>query len=163
MCKPVRTPYKVNKKPQWLPVIRAAVDRSATVKINRDYDVPYLAGYSEDGKTVYIDRHMPKYMVYKGKKYPTDRKLTVHECVEKDLIDGFKLKYMEAHKIATDTEFDRVLASGINLKAYNDFMDEHVKEIGSEKITKAPPDLDLTPYIDEHDEKDLKKLREAMK
>jgi len=23
------------------------------------HDIPYLAGYSKDGKTIYIDRHMP--------------------------------------------------------------------------------------------------------
>lgn len=28
--------------------------------IDRNHDIPYLAGYSEDGKTIYIDRHMPR-------------------------------------------------------------------------------------------------------
>jgi hypothetical protein len=27
---------------------------------DRKHDIPYLAGYSLDGKTIYIDRHMPK-------------------------------------------------------------------------------------------------------
>ena len=30
------------------------------VKLDRRHDIPYLAGYSRDGKTIYIDRHMPK-------------------------------------------------------------------------------------------------------
>ena len=29
-------------------------------KLDRAHDVPYLAGYSLDGKTIYIDRHMPR-------------------------------------------------------------------------------------------------------
>jgi hypothetical protein len=29
-------------------------------KVDRAHDVPYLAGYSLDGKTIYIDRHMPR-------------------------------------------------------------------------------------------------------
>jgi hypothetical protein len=28
--------------------------------INRSYDIPYTAGYSEDGHTVFIDRHLPR-------------------------------------------------------------------------------------------------------
>src|SRR5947209_2975163 len=28
--------------------------------INRDYDIPYIAGYSVDGDTVFIDRHLPR-------------------------------------------------------------------------------------------------------
>ena len=29
-------------------------------KLDRRHDIPYLAGYSRNGKTIYIDRHMPK-------------------------------------------------------------------------------------------------------
>jgi len=28
--------------------------------VNRDYDIPYIAGYSREGDTVFIDRHLPK-------------------------------------------------------------------------------------------------------
>ena len=28
--------------------------------VNRDYDIPYIAGYSQDGHTVFIDRHLPR-------------------------------------------------------------------------------------------------------
>ena len=27
--------------------------------IDREHDIPYLAGYSLDGKRIYIDRHLP--------------------------------------------------------------------------------------------------------
>lgn len=28
--------------------------------VNREYDIPYIAGYSVDGRTVFIDRHLPR-------------------------------------------------------------------------------------------------------
>lgn len=30
------------------------------LKRDRTYDIPYLAGYNRDGRTIYIDRHLPK-------------------------------------------------------------------------------------------------------
>jgi hypothetical protein len=27
--------------------------------VNHEYDIPYIAGYSVDGKTIFIDRHLP--------------------------------------------------------------------------------------------------------
>jgi hypothetical protein len=40
---------------------------------DRKHDVPYLAGYSLDGKTIYIDRHMPKSLKVRGRTVMTDR------------------------------------------------------------------------------------------
>jgi hypothetical protein len=36
-----------------------AIRRRARV-VNRKYDIPYTAGYSVDGQTVFIDRHLPR-------------------------------------------------------------------------------------------------------
>ena len=36
-------------------------------KLDRAHDVPYLAGYSLDGKTIYIDRHMPRAFKLRGR------------------------------------------------------------------------------------------------
>jgi hypothetical protein len=30
------------------------------VKIDHSYDIPYIAGYSKDGRTIYLDRHLPR-------------------------------------------------------------------------------------------------------
>jgi len=35
--------------------MRAILKRMKTIE--RGYDIPYIAGYSRDGKTVFIDRH----------------------------------------------------------------------------------------------------------
>ncbi|MER8792209.1 hypothetical protein NKH71_30940 [Mesorhizobium sp. M0983] len=47
-------------------VVRALHRR---VQIVHDFDIPYIAGYSKDGKTIYIDRHMPRTMDWKSAKF----------------------------------------------------------------------------------------------
>ena len=47
-------------------------------KLDRRHDIPYLAGYSKDGRTIYIDRHMPKSFIYRGRRIDTDRFLILH-------------------------------------------------------------------------------------
>jgi hypothetical protein len=61
--------------------------------LDRDHDIPYLAGYSQDGKTIYIDRHMPRTMKSRGREIDSDRFLILHEEVEKTLIDQLGLHY----------------------------------------------------------------------
>ena len=39
-----------------------AVARRAKT-LDRKHDIPYLASYSKDGKTIYIDRHMRKTLI----------------------------------------------------------------------------------------------------
>src|SRR5262249_34841460 len=119
--------------------------------LDRKHDVPYLAGYSRDGKTIYIDRHMPQTMRYDGREIDTDRYLILHEEVEKTLIDQLNLHYLHAHQIASRAEQAAVRAAGVSWKAYDDFMQKHVKHIGDERLEKVPGDLDLKPYRDEHD------------
>jgi hypothetical protein len=116
-----------------------AIDRLG--QPNREYDIPYVAGYSKDGKTIYIDKDVPD-------KY--DRFLLVHERVEKALIDGLGLKYQYAHQIAFRTEDACVKSSNIDVAEYNKFWDRYIK-LEREKINSVPKDLDLTPYEAEND------------
>ena len=90
-------------------------------EFDRDHDIPYLAGYSWDGKTVYIDRHMPPSFRYRGRDIDTDRFLILHEEVEKTLIDQLSLHYLHAHQIATRAEQAAVRAAGIEWRAYDRF------------------------------------------
>jgi hypothetical protein len=118
---------------------------------DRDHDIPYLAGYSQDGKTIYIDRHMPKFFKLESRKIATDRFLILHEEVEKTLIDQLNLHYLHAHQIATRAEQAAVRAAGIKWHDYDRFMQKYVKKMGDERLTKVPADLDTKPYRDEHD------------
>ncbi len=128
--------------------------------IDREHDIPYLAGYSLDGKRIYIDRHLPPTFRYRGREIAVDRYLLLHEEVEKALIDHLDLHYQHAHQIATRAEEAAVRADGVSWRAYDRFMQTYVKEMGDERLTKLPPDLDLKPYRDEHDA-DLLRRRAA--
>jgi hypothetical protein len=154
-CHP-NTPHKKLKMPEWY-VSSLMLDRAldAIVRrvkdLDRKHDIPYLAGYSTDGKTIYIDRHMPSTFRYGGREVNTDRYLILHEEVEKTLIDQLNLHYLHAHQIATRAEQAAVRAAGIRWRDYDAFMQKYVKHIGDERLTKVPADLDLKPYRDEHD------------
>src|SRR6476620_5830014 len=102
------------------------------VKLDRRHDIPYLAGYSRDGKTIYIDRHMPKWFTFQSRRINTDRFLILHEAVEKALIDHLGLRYLHAHQIATRAEQAAVRASGLTWQAYDRFMRKFVTRIGDE-------------------------------
>ena len=130
--------------------------------LDRKHDIPYLAGYSNDGKTIYIDRHMPRTMKYRGREINTDRFLILHEEVEKTLIDQLGLHYLHAHQIALRAEEAAVRAAGVLWRDYNRFMQKYVKRIGDERLTKIPADLDLKPYRDEHDFDLLKQMQKAV-
>lgn len=128
--------------------LRAVVNRPL---IDRSHDIPYVAGYSRDGRTVFIDRHMPRSFLYRGKRVLTDRFLVLHELVEKSLLDEMRLHYLHAHQIALRTEKAAVRAAGVGWREYNRFTESNEKKIGDERLTKVPATLDLTPYRDEND------------
>jgi hypothetical protein len=162
LCHP-NTPHRKLKIPEWF-VSSLMMDRTLDAvvrrvkKLDRKHDIPYLAGYSNDGKTIYIDRHMPASFRYAGREVNTDRYLILHEEVEKTLIDQLGLHYLHAHQIATRAEQAAVRAAGIRWRDYDRFMQKYVKRIGDERLTKVPADLDLKPYRDEHDDDLVKRM-----
>jgi hypothetical protein len=127
-----------------------AIHRRVRV-VNRDYDIPYIAGYSVDGHTVFIDRHLPRTFRWLMRTVRVEPFLLTHEIVEKALLDELRLHYLHAHQIAVRAERDAVRAAGISWWAYQRFMKQHEKHIAEEKLIKVPTALDLTPYRDEKD------------
>jgi hypothetical protein len=165
-CHP-HAPHRKLHVPEWY-VSSLMLDRALDAilrrvkKLDRDHDIPYVAGYSVDGKTIYIDRHMPKFFTWRGRRIETDRFLILHEEVEKTLIDQLGLHYLHAHQIATRAEQAAVRAERIAWRAYDQFMQRNVKRIGDERLTKVPPDLDFKPYRDEHDVDLVRRMLEHM-
>ena len=49
-------------------------------KVDRSHDIPYLAGYSKNGKTIYIDRSMPKSLPFRG---PGSRSIGFSYCTRR--------------------------------------------------------------------------------
>src|ERR1700756_1256682 len=86
-CHPA-APHKKLRMPEWY-VSSLMMDRALDAvlrrvkNLDRNHDIPYLAGYSRDGKTIYIDRHMPRSFKFGGRVIETDRFLVLHEEVEK--------------------------------------------------------------------------------
>jgi hypothetical protein len=167
LCHP-QAPHEKLKIPEWF-ISRLMMDRAldAVVRraktVDRNHDIPYLAGYSLNGKIIYIDRHMPETMRYGGRDIDTDRFLILHEEVEKTLIDQLDLHYLHAHQIASRAEEAAVRAASIRWKDYDRFMQKYVKRIGDERLTKVPDDLDLKPYRDEHDYDLVQRMLDSVK
>ena len=139
-----------------LDVVKAL--RRRVRKIARAYDIPYIAGYSEDGKTVFIDRHLPRSFRWLLKTVRVEPFLLTHEIVEKALLDELRLHYLHDHQIAVRAERDAVKAAGVSWQAYQSFMKKHEKSIEEERLIRVPRDLDLTPYRDEKDFSLLQRL-----
>lgn len=118
------------------------------VNVNHRHDVPYMAGYSIDGKTIYIDWMLPD--SYMGMDIlPT---LILHEMVEKSLIDTQDMDYSEAHHIATSAEEGEVRRQygESGLEHYRAFFRHWYAVIGQRRrYDNIPGDLDLTPYRDD--------------
>ena len=131
------------------------------VSISHDFDIPYIAGYSDDAKTVYIDRHLPRILSWRGRNFRLARFLVTHEVVEKALLDELRLHYLHAHQIALRAERDAVRGAGLAWRAYQRLMKAHEKPIDQEKLTRVPADLDLTPYEDLDDFRTLERLVRA--
>jgi hypothetical protein len=96
-CHP-SAPHKKLNVPEWY-VSDLMLERALDAiirrlrRLDRDHDIPYLAGYSMDGTIIYIDRHMPMSFKNKGRTIETDRFLIRHEEVEKTMIDRLNLHY----------------------------------------------------------------------
>lgn len=160
-------PHQKLHAPDWF-VSSLMLDRALDAilrrvkKLDRSHDIPYLAGYSMDGKTIYIDRHLPTGFSYRGRTIEVDRFLIMHEEVEKTLIDQLGLHYLHAHQIATRAEEAAVRAERISWHAYDRFMQKYVKSIGDERLQKVPKDLDLKPYRDYHDWDLMQRMEKAI-
>ena len=104
-----------------------------------------------EGKTIYIDRHLPRSFRTNGKEVAIDQFLILHEAVEKSLLNELGLVYQYAHQIALRAEEAAVRAEGVSWRDYDRFMEQFIKEAGDERLNRIPPDLDVKPYRDEHD------------
>jgi hypothetical protein len=164
-CHPIAA-HKKLRLPDWY-VSSLMLDRALDailkrIRLDRAHDIPYLAGYSGDGKIIYIDRHLPRTFKCRGREVGVDRYLVLHEVVEKTLIDELHLHYQHAHQIATRAEEAAVRADGVGWREYDRFMQKWVKDAGDERLTRLPADLDQKPYRDEHDTDLLKRMEAAL-
>lgn len=129
--------------------------------VDRSHDLPYLGGYSQDGRTVYIDRHLPDVLTIDGNPVHVIPLIATHERVEKAVMDVLGYDYPDAHHVATQAEHQLVRLAGLDPTSYEDTLRPYIKAARLEQLTAVPRDLDLTPYRDEHDAALLDKMRKA--
>lgn len=126
--------------------------RQRFARDNSEHDLPYLAGYSTDGCTIYFDRHLPEFLEAiddDGKKYlfrPREF-VRLHEETEKSIIDALGWHYLNAHEIANGAERRAVVSAGIPWRAYRKAVDKYIKADEIEKLKTVPADLDMRPYF----------------
>jgi hypothetical protein len=126
------------------PAVRRRLAR--LLRVDQSWDIPYLGGYSEDGRTIFLDRHLPKRFRYRGREVDLDRFLIVHEEIEKALIDELDFKYAHAHEVATRGEENAVRLAGIDVPWYRRVLRPFIKADEAERLLRVPRAMDLTPY-----------------
>lgn len=129
------------------------------VRIDCKHEIPYLAGYSKNGQTVYFDKDFQPFFNYRGNIIDTRDFILIHEVSEKAILDLYGLRYQQAHHIATHIEAQAIKTAGINWWVYSRFLHPQIKHIYSEKIHNIPKDLDLKPYVDEQERKILDSIK----
>lgn len=136
-----------------------------TPKLNMSYEIPYLAGYSKDGETIYIDKRInPVLILSDGRKMDVIPYLMRHESVEKHLIDAKKYKYQYAHEKATGAEREKVEADGFPWNEYQKYVLGEYKRLKElSQNAKVPVDLDIKPEIDTHDTAELSFIKSHQK
>lgn len=120
--------------------------------VNTDYNVPYVAGYSNDGQTIYIDSRLPEMFIdSKKQKVNIYKYLIIHEVTEKSLKDELNYSYNEAHTMAMGAQAQALSIDGINYDEYYGFLQKYVNfDIQVDDFNNVPPDLDISPYVEDH-------------
>lgn len=145
------------------------------VRIVRTYDIPFLAGISRSGWTVYIDKDLPVTLRLPSGTIRTDAPLVLHEWVEYLvekygglLKQGFlahmfavsgnpkalagsqdSFSYALSHQLAQHLEKQAVEYEGIDWKEYTAAMDTAIAAALKKVPKSCPPDLYLEPYEDD--------------
>ena len=117
--------------------------------IDQSYDIAYIAGISNDLRTLYVDRHFPLHNFDDAGDVSDE--LWLHECGEALFILIWGDHYLQAHHMITVVEHDLVVQRGVNWHGYSSSFDLYDKRDTHEKILRSPADLFLRPYVDSGD------------
>ena len=135
---------------------------SASIKVDRSHQVPYVGGSSINGETVYIDERLPEsFKDTLGRDIPVDKYLIVHEVVEKALTQRLKLPFNLAHFLATGTTTKYLDKDGVDEEEFWKIIEDQVDVCLKEyEKSKLPTDLDPIPYEGDHLENVIDALKE---
>lgn len=130
----------------------ASVTGDEAPKVVSDKQVPYLAGSSNDGSTLYLSPLVPKEMTIKATNggdvtIDPSHPLAVHEGVEHNLmLKG--VPYETAHRVALGEEQKVVNQLGGDWQSYQNQMHPLAEQAEKQPIKEKdlPPDLYAKPY-----------------
>lgn len=135
------------------PSARAAALRTALTqlyassRIDRGFEVPYVAGYDLDaGDYVFVDCAVPFAIRRGGRTIPVGPLLVIHERVEKAILQDFATIYPSAHQFALRIERAAAKAAGAAWKPYDDFITAISNTISARDHAHVSDRLDLQPY-----------------
>lgn len=123
------------------------------IKIVKDFEIPYIGGYSSDGNTIYICRSYPDSFVdLSGRVHMIHTPLIVHEQVEVGLMRA--LSFEDAHKRALEYEISLLNSLDIPVDEYYGFLYKYVRK-NMRKVKAGhhfdiPHNLDMRPYLSDN-------------
>lgn len=143
-----------------------------SLRVDKTYQIPYLAGYAkQDSHKIYIDRGVKgSYITRQGRRIDVSKDLSIHEFIEKVLIDWTQLSekvYLRSHQIAQRVEKAMVLFYDYSWEEYQgNIMHHEIDRADSDgrsdlTLTRVPYDLDLTPYIDFQEWEMIQRMKKA--
>jgi hypothetical protein len=142
---------------------RVAEALNRTPKINREFDIAYILGASNDLTTLYADRDFPLTDLPVGtERIDVTGEGWLHEIGEALFILLFGDHYNRAHRLITIAEHDKVVGHGTSWPLYKDAFAPYAKRDEHKRIRRSPPDLFLRPYQDSGDWLTLQRIRDTM-
>ena len=145
-------------------VSRASGGEVGGIKIDRNHDVKWLTVKSLDGKTIYKDRSVKRFIQNNGKQLDTDLPLIAHENAEFDemrkQVDAFKKQhgrepndserrtiYLSAHKTkGTVAEEKWLRDNGFSAPQWMAWCRGELARIEKKKTQKAPTSSDVSLF-----------------
>ena len=132
--------HAANPDPAVIARAKARFDdwQAGHTTIDRTKDVPLAGGISKDGKTVYVDRQMPKTLTMRdGTVVDVAKATAAHEVAERTAMDAGK-SYPKAHDQNANPAENRYLRSlGVDPKEYNAALKPHLDAIAAREKAKV--------------------------
>ena len=110
--------------------------------VDRDHDVPWIACLSGDGRTLYIDKNLPKTVTVGDKTFDPAEPLGVHEHEEYRIMraqapgmspapsnDEREQLYKDAHEQAISAEHGWLQGHGVDIPAWENLIRQHLANV----------------------------------
>ena len=130
-------------------VLNKIAARVACATVNRQYQVPYIAGISVDGDVIYLSSDVPDMLSDGEHEFSSIPGVMWHEIAEQIFMLLLGLDYNDAHVLATWVEHLFVtLILRLDWEGYQAAYVPYISADEHEELQVVPPDLFMGPYLD---------------